>query len=179
MSKPIRLAEYIEESPFEAPSITEEQRREVLEMTSKFNQYREHLGTSDKNLIEMANEMGKIVHMAEQFCMSEAGSWFDSGMIQKDMKRLKEDAKAFYKVAQGVQSQRDQLNGLYENIGGILNRYFDIHEIEQNPTASTVNPQQQNRPQRPNRPVQQHSQQRQLPQRPKQPSHGGNAALRI
>jgi hypothetical protein len=124
------IKEFYNDSPFESPAITEEQRSQVLELVSKYNTYREHIGVTPKNLVEVANEIGKMVSMAEHFCLSETAEWFDHAVVQRDMKRIKEDAKEFYKVAKAYQSQRDQLNSLYENIGKGLERYFEIADLQ-------------------------------------------------
>lgn len=126
------LKEFIEEEQ-EKRSLTIEEKKEILEIVSEYNSFSKHIGIGQKNLREISESILKVCERASTFCESEAEGWFEGGMIKKDMKRMKEDAMEFKKVSEQFQSSREKLAGLYENIGHILERYFDISEIEEEP----------------------------------------------
>ena len=48
------------------------------------------------------------------------------------MKELTNHSKAFSKIAEEASSVQQRLAGLYEDMGNILNRYYDIPEGEEN-----------------------------------------------
>ena len=46
------------------------------------------------------------------------------------MTDLKKQAGQFNKIANEAQAMQDRMAALYEDMGGILNRYFEIKEIQ-------------------------------------------------
>ena len=47
------------------------------------------------------------------------------------MNDLKKQAGQFNKIASEAQALQDRMAALYEDMGGILNRYFDINELNE------------------------------------------------
>ena len=59
---------------------------------------------------------------------SENDDWFDSVSIKRNMKELKGLTGQFKKTAVEANSVNQRLSALYEDMGNILNRYYEIDE---------------------------------------------------
>ena len=66
--------------------------------------------------------------MAATHTVQETESWFDKVTVTRNMKELTNHSKSFSKIAEEASSVQQRLAGLYEDMGSILNRYYDIPE---------------------------------------------------
>ena len=82
----------------------------------------------ENNIIEVAKQLHKIVEDAQTHIVSEQDDWFDKVTINRNMSSLKGMVKEFKKTAVEAHQVDERLRGLYEDMGGILNRYYDIDE---------------------------------------------------
>ena len=69
--------------------------------------------------------------MAASHTLQETEDWFDKVTVSRNMKELTNHSKSFAKIAEEASSVQQRLSGLYEDMGNILNRYYDIPESEQ------------------------------------------------
>jgi len=83
------------------------------------------------NLSEVGNTFMEIAKSAQKHVAEETGDWFDRVTVQRNMNDLKKQATQFHKIANEAQGLQDRMSALYEDMGGILNRYFDIHELNE------------------------------------------------
>ena len=60
--------------------------------------------------------------------LSETNDWFDSVSVKRNMKELKGLTGQFKKTAVEANSVNQRLSALYEDMGNILNRYYEIDE---------------------------------------------------
>jgi hypothetical protein len=82
----------------------------------------------ETNIIEVAKQLHKIVEDAQTHIVSEQDDWFDKVTINRNMGSLKNMVKEFKKTAVEAHQTDQRLRSLYEDMGGILNRYYDINE---------------------------------------------------
>jgi hypothetical protein len=80
------------------------------------------------NIMEMAKQLSHIAEQAHTHIMSEQDDWFDKVSVNKNMKQLKGSVAEFKKAAAEANQLNQRLTGLYEDIGHVLNRYYDIDE---------------------------------------------------
>jgi len=59
---------------------------------------------------------------------SETDDWFDAVSVKRNMKELKGLTGQFKKTALEANNVNQRLSTLYEDMGNILNRYYDIEE---------------------------------------------------
>jgi len=83
----------------------------------------------ETNIIEVAKQLHKIVEGAQSHIVSEQEDWFDKVTINRNMSSLKGMVKEFKKSAVEASQLDERLKSLYEDMGGILNRYYDIDEV--------------------------------------------------
>ena len=76
----------------------------------------------------MAESLSDIATKAKSYTLSETDDWFDKVSINKNMKSLKGSVVEFQKTAKEAQALNQRLTALYEDMGHVLNRYYDIDE---------------------------------------------------
>ena len=65
---------------------------------------------------------------AQNHVLSETNDWFDSVSVKGNMKELKGLTGQFKKTAVEANAVNQRLSALYEDMGNILNRYYEIDE---------------------------------------------------
>ena len=81
-----------------------------------------------KNVMEIAKQISHIAEQAHSHVLSETDDWFDQVSVNKNMKHLKGSVMEFQKTAKEAHMLNQRLTGLYEDIGHVLNRYYEISE---------------------------------------------------
>jgi len=85
------------------------------------------------NIMEVAKQLSHIAESAHNHILSETDDWFDKVSVSKNMKALKGNVMEFEKTAKEANSLNQRLTGLYEDIGHVLNRYYEIDEAMDKP----------------------------------------------
>ena len=80
------------------------------------------------NLKELAERLSKLAMTAKQHTLQETEDWFDKITVNRNMKELTSLSNQFKKVATEAQSLQERMGGLYEDMGHILGRYYEINE---------------------------------------------------
>ena len=80
------------------------------------------------NIMEVAKQLAQIAEQAHHHILGEQDDWFDKISVNKNMKTLKTGVMEFQKTAKEAHAINQRLTGLYEDIGHVLNRYYDIAE---------------------------------------------------
>ena len=112
---------------------------EVLEDTPQINKHEVVEGVrnygivgkslyNNGNIMEVAKQLSDIAESAHSHILGEQDDWFDRISVNKNMKSLKGSVVEFQKTAKEAHSLNQRLTGLYEDIGHVLNRYYDIDE---------------------------------------------------
>ena len=78
--------------------------------------------------MEIAKQLSHIAEQAHSHVLSETDDWFDQVSVNKNMKTLKTGVMEFQKTAKEAHALNQRLTGLYEDIGHVLNRYYEISE---------------------------------------------------
>jgi len=83
---------------------------------------------NNNNVMEVAKQLAEIAESAHHHILGEQDDWFDKISVNKNMKSLKHGVVEFQKTAKEAHMLNQRLTGLYEDIGQVLNRYYDIDE---------------------------------------------------
>ena len=86
---------------------------------------------NNSNIMEVAKQLAEIAESAHHHILGEQDDWFDKISVNKNMKTLKGSVMEFQKTAKEAHSLNQRLTGLYEDIGHVLNRYYEISEINE------------------------------------------------
>ena len=89
------------------------------------NIYREH------NLRDIAKKLAEMAETAKTHTLRETDDWFDKVSVNRNMKELTGLSKSFSKVATESDQLQQRLTALYEDMGNILGRYYEIDELKE------------------------------------------------
>tara|TARA_Y100001973_G_C5186148_1_gene327972 strand:- start:1474 stop:2073 length:600 start_codon:yes stop_codon:yes gene_type:complete len=87
------------------------------------------------NIMEVASQLADIAEQAHSHILGEQDDWFDKISVNRNMKTLKGSVVEFQKTAKEAHALNQRLTGLYEDIGHVLNRYYEIDEGELDPVG--------------------------------------------
>jgi len=132
----LKLKDLLNETE-EFQQLPTELKRHFLEIISTYNQHRE--GMSRKSdIMQIAETLGGIADAAQEYTLREGGDWFDRVTIKRNMTELKKFQAAFEKEAQEATAQEQRLEALYEDMGHVLGRYFEIADITEQQMAERL-----------------------------------------
>ena len=83
---------------------------------------------NNNNIVEIAKQLSEVAESAHNHILGEQDDWFDKVSVNKNMKSLKGSVVEFQKTAKEAQALNQRLTALYEDMGHVLNRYYDIDE---------------------------------------------------
>ena len=95
---------------------------------------------NNNNIVETAKQLAEIAESAHHHILGENDDWFDKISVNKNMKTLKGSVVEFQKTAKEAQALNQRMTALYEDIGHVLNRYYDIDEALDKVDPSKVEP---------------------------------------
>ena len=101
--------------------------REVTKSVREYSQVGKKL-YGGMNMIEVAKSLSKIAEDAHNHILGESDDWFDKVTINRNMKSLNTMVQEFKKTAKEYHTLSERLTSLYEDMGGVLNRYYEINE---------------------------------------------------
>jgi len=78
------------------------------------------------NLQELAQRLSKMAETAKTHAIKETEDWMDKISVNKNMKSLNGYAQEFNKIASEASGIQGRMEDLYENMGFILGKYYDI-----------------------------------------------------
>jgi len=125
--------------------------QEVFEESPKVDKYKVVEGVknfgivgkalyNNNNIVEIAKQLSEIAESAHNHILGEQDDWFDKVSVNKNMKSLKGGVVEFQKTAKEAQQINQRLTALYEDIGHVLNRYYDIDEALDKVDTDKVEP---------------------------------------
>lgn len=117
------------------PSLTASPRNETMsfgDIVARYNEYGNIL-RRDKSLSELAQNLADIAEYAEFTLTNETNTneWFDKYTIGRNIKEMKGYAKEFAKIAEEADEHNMRMSALYDDMGRVLERYFDIYDSSQ------------------------------------------------
>jgi len=111
--------------------------KQVMEALSQYNEIGKQLYMND-DLRETAEKLSQIAQLTKNHTLSETEDWFDKVTVNRNMKELTNFSKQFGKISNEAQAVRERLATLYEDMGNILNRYYDIPEVQKHDSEGVV-----------------------------------------
>ena len=121
------LSQIVKEKYGESSETQKVSSDQVKEALQNYNKLGETL-YQQQSLKETAKSLSQVAEMAASHTLQETEDWFDKVTVSRNMKELTNHSKAFSKISEEASSVQQRLAGLYEDMGMILNRYYDIPE---------------------------------------------------
>jgi len=109
--------------------LSNEVKKHFLEIISTYNTFQEQMKRAS-DLTEVANTLGGIVEAAKELTLRETADWFDGVTVKRNMTELDKMDKSFQKFAVEARAMDERLHSLYEDMGHILSRYYEIADIQ-------------------------------------------------
>ena len=106
-------------------------KEELTSTVGNYGSYGKSIYGKD-NIAEIAETLVKIAESSQKHVVEGTKDWFDKVTVQRNMKDLKSHAGQFKKIAVEAKAMQDRMSALYEDMGNILNRYFEIKELNEN-----------------------------------------------
>lgn len=100
-------------------------KKAFLERLKAFSKMGESIYRS-KDLKTRCDEVRNLIEIAEQLTLQETENWFDDVTVNRHMKVLKDSYKLFEKTTNESIVLQQRLESAYEDIAGVLGRYYDI-----------------------------------------------------
>lgn len=110
---------------FADEGLSSEQKKLTSEKISKFGKYQKYIALEARDM-DVAEDICNIIENASKYILNETDDWFDAISVKRNLKEIKTLAKEFYKTASERQVYTQRMQSLYEDMGNILNRYFEI-----------------------------------------------------
>jgi hypothetical protein len=114
----------------ETKKLSSQEKKDLMEKVSKFNEYGRVL-RCETALMEMSQTLSEIANKAEAYAMTESSDYFQSEVVKRDFKEVKKITGDFSKLAKECYGRLQQLNALYEDMGGKMGRYFEIQSLDE------------------------------------------------
>jgi G3E family GTPase len=118
----MKLKKIIKESESRR-DVTIEEKRKFVNSLKQYSKLGERVYGADMS--EVLEEMRQIVETADSIVLSEIDG-FDAVTENRMLKRLKEDYKIFEASCSEMKQLQERLSTTYENIGRMLERYFEV-----------------------------------------------------
>jgi hypothetical protein len=106
-----------------------------------YNEYGKILHKSAR-MQELAEKLSQIAEFAESKLMDEAGDWYDGHTIKRNMKEMKGYAGDFVKLATEADTIHQRMTALYDDMGHVLQRYFEVQDISEESETDTATPEE-------------------------------------
>ena len=125
----IRLKDLLNEEE-KLQQLSTELKKHFLEIISTYGQHREGMRRKS-DIRTIAETLGGIADAAQEYTLREGGDWFDRVTIKRNMNELKKLQSAFEKESLEAKAQEERLEALYEDMGHVLGRYFEIADVSE------------------------------------------------
>jgi len=106
------------------PKISSEQ---ILSQIQEFGQLGDSIYHSG-DLKQVAETLSNIANAAKVHTLRETEDWFDKITVNRNMKELTNLSNQFGKLSEDANSVQQRLSALYEDMGNVLSRYYDLNE---------------------------------------------------
>ena len=80
------------------------------------------------NITDISEKLSWIAGQAKSHTLQETEDWFDKITVNRNMKELTGLSKQFSKISAESKSLQQRLGALYEDMGNIIGRYYEIGE---------------------------------------------------
>ena len=107
-----------------------EEKVDIKGLTTEISSYNK-LGESifgKSNITKIAEKLSWIANQAKSHTLSETEEWFDRITVNRNMKELTGLSNSFGKIAGEAKSLQERMGAMYEDMGNILGRYYEIGE---------------------------------------------------
>ena len=96
-----------------------------LESVKNYSSFGKSIYRED-SIMDTAKKLSEIARVAGIHAVKETEESFDKITVNRNMKELKSYSEQFIKVAQEANGLQQRVEGLFEDMGRVLGRYYEI-----------------------------------------------------
>ena len=122
------LSKMVKEKYGEVESETKISSKQILSKIQEFSSLGKSIYKSG-DLKETAKTLSDIANSAKVHTLRETENWFDKVTVNRNMKELTNLSKNFGKLSEEASAVQQRLEALYEDMGIVLSRYYDLNEV--------------------------------------------------
>jgi coenzyme F420-reducing hydrogenase alpha subunit len=111
----------------EPQKMTKEEKKQLAKMVAEYNEYGKVLRNVNE-IAEISEKLCKIAGMAETYALQESGDWMQANVAKRHFTELKKLSEGFRKLASECYENNKQMTALYEDMGHIYEKYFEIND---------------------------------------------------
>jgi len=124
----LKLKTYLKEGIGELEQrsqLTKEDKARFLEACKGYSNYKDSFVRA-KDIKEKLQEIAWLVETAESVTLQETEEWFDNVTVNRHMKQMKESYKVLEKTGKELMQSQQRFESAYNDIGRILENYYDV-----------------------------------------------------
>ena len=121
------LTKMVKEKYGDIESETKIDSKQILSKIQEFGNLGKSIYKSG-DLKETAKTLSDIANAAKVHTLRETEDWFDKVTVNRNMKELTNLSKHFGKLSEEASSVQQRLEALYEDMGIVLSRYYELNE---------------------------------------------------
>lgn len=106
------------------------ERDELISSVNEFSNFGKEI-YGNRSISEVGQKFVEMAKAAQKHVVDETQDWFDAVTVKRNMSELNKHAQNFNKLASEAQALQDRMSALYEDMGNIYNRYFEIKELNE------------------------------------------------
>ena len=121
------LSKMVKEKYGEVENETKISSKQIVSKIQEFSSLGKSIYKSG-DLKETAKTLSDIANSAKVHTLRETENWFDKVTVNRNMKELTNLSKNFGKLSEEASAVQQRLEALYEDMGIVLSRYYDLNE---------------------------------------------------
>ncbi len=111
----------------EPQKMTKDEKKQLAQMVAEYNEYGKVLRNVNE-IADISEKLCKIAGMAETYALQESGDWMQANVAKRHFAELKKLSEGFRKLASECYENNKQMTALYEDMGHIYEKYFEIND---------------------------------------------------
>ena len=111
-------------------ALTKDEMKSTLAMVAEYNKLSKSLRRTE-GILEISKKLNKTVNSAKKLALERIteSDWFDKEIVDRNMKEATRHVSEFQKLAEESHRCQRKMEAIYEEVGNILNRYYQIDEL--------------------------------------------------
>ena len=111
----------------EPQKMSREDKKQLSQMVAEYNEYGKVLRNINE-IAQVSEKLCKIAGLAETYALQESGDWMQANVAKRHFTELKKLSEGFRKLASDCYENNKQMTALYEDMGHIYEKYFEIND---------------------------------------------------
>ncbi len=119
--------------------LTKDEMKNTLAVVAEYNTLSKSLRRTE-GILDIAKKLNKTVSSARRLALEKINEndWFDKDIVERNMKEAARHVSEFQKLAEDSHRSQRKMEAIYEEIGNILQRYYEINDLPAETQGSEI-----------------------------------------